>query len=143
MSDANFATARPAWPEKRAALKGETASRGRARDERNFLREELARIGALAEVGLSTEARGACADFLFDFQPMIVAHSDLVALCEDTLLRCGATALWRRFRVAAHGDAGADASVSFATWRQEPRRIIDRSGRRMPEPIALWAEYGS
>ena len=41
---------------------------------------------------------------LFDFQPVIVAHSQLVSQCLDVLGRCEATALQRRFLLAAYGD---------------------------------------
>jgi hypothetical protein len=71
----------------------------------DLVRERLRSIEALAAAGHNAEAREASADLLFDFQPLIAAHLDLVSLCEDVLLSCGATALWRRFVLAVHGHA--------------------------------------
>jgi hypothetical protein len=71
----------------------------------DFVCERLLWITALADAGLQTEARGAVADLLFDFQPLIVTVPALVAQCINVLNRSGATALKRRFLLAAYGDS--------------------------------------
>jgi hypothetical protein len=86
-------------------------SQGRsvARGAHEAVREQLRRIAALADDGQQAQAREASADLLFDFQPLIAANRDLTSLCEDVLLRCGATALRRRFLLAAYGEDSGPA----------------------------------
>jgi hypothetical protein len=131
MLDASFADAIPAGPEDGATFNADprqskgvpNASRTvRFRGDANFVREHLAWIAALADRGSNAEARGACADLLFDFQPLVAAHPDLVALCDDVLLRCGATALRFRFFLAVHGDA-SDKRVSVTSDRRAPESV--------------------
>jgi hypothetical protein len=134
MLDASFADAIPAGPEDGATFNADTRQSNRepnasrtfqSRGDASFVHERLAWIAALADRGSSAEARGACADLLFDFQPLVVAHPDLVALCDDVLRRCGATALRFRFFLAVHGDA-SDKRVSVTP---------DRRARRTSETV--------
>jgi hypothetical protein len=78
-----------------------------SRDEADLalVREKLRQIAAHAEAGRLSDGREAIADLLFDFQPIIAAHADLVSSTLGLLGRCEATALLRRFRVAIYGDA--------------------------------------
>ena len=57
-------------------------------------------IQALTEIGRLTEAREVSVDLLFDFQPVIVAHADLLARVLGVFERCGAVTL-RRWLFAA------------------------------------------
>jgi len=95
-----------------------------SRNDLNFVRRRLARIAGLAGRGSHAEARGACADLLFDFQPLVAAYPDLIARCDDVLLRCGATALRSRFLLAVHGEAAA--SVMPKRQMSEPVPILAR-----------------
>jgi hypothetical protein len=96
-----------------------------------FVRERLMSIAALADRGSHADARGACADLLFDSQPLVVAHTDLATLCDDVLLRCGATALRFRFRLAAYGEApGGD------TARRRASVTPNRLAHGTPQPLA-------
>lgn len=63
------------------------------------------RIIALADAGLLYEGREACADLLFDHQPLLAARSDLLVRFTVALRRCRAEQLLRRFGMAVHGDA--------------------------------------
>jgi hypothetical protein len=72
--------------------------------ESEYVREELLRIAALADAGIRTEAKAACAELLFDFQPLIAADPQLTTLCVNVLRRCEATALQQRFRLAVYGE---------------------------------------
>lgn len=69
------------------------------------VRRRLWRIGRLLKTGLRVPAREACADLLFDFQPLIASNPDLVAAMLATLEQCGGAALRRRLLIAAHGEA--------------------------------------
>jgi hypothetical protein len=69
------------------------------------VRRRLWRIGVLLKTGLLVPAREACADLLFDFQPLIASNPDLLAAMLVTLEQCGATALRRRLVIAVHGEA--------------------------------------
>jgi hypothetical protein len=66
--------------------------------------DELTRISAMIS---PASARAACADLLFDFQPLIAACPDLLSRTFDVLEQCEATALRQRLLVAVHGDAAA------------------------------------
>jgi hypothetical protein len=70
-----------------------------------LVRERLRQISAHADAGRLSDGREAIADLLFDFQPLIATHADLVSSTLGLLRRCEATALLRRFRVAIYGDA--------------------------------------
>jgi hypothetical protein len=70
-----------------------------------LVREKLRQISAHADAGRLSDGREAIADLLFDFQPLIATHADLVSSTLGLLRRCEATALLRRFRVAIYGDA--------------------------------------
>jgi len=63
------------------------------------------RIGGLLKTGLRVPAREACADLLFDFQPLIASNPDLVAAMLATPEQCDAAALRRRLLIAAQGEA--------------------------------------
>jgi|HubBroStandDraft_1064217.scaffolds.fasta_scaffold46848_3 hypothetical protein len=133
MLDVSFADATPFAPEDGATLNPDPSHPGRlhsrtfhSRDDARFVRERLASIAALADRGSNAEARGACADLLFDFQPLVAAHSDLVALCDDVLLRCGATALRFRFLLAVHGNASGQR-VSITPKRRTHRALEPRT----------------
>jgi len=109
-----------------------------------LVHEQLIRIGALADLGFETEAREASADLLFDFQPLIVTCPELASLCASVLPRCGATALHRRFLLAAHGgdaNIGPDAFGPDATVRMErqgvPHPNLTIGERRSPMPVPL------
>jgi hypothetical protein len=93
----------------------------------DLVRERLRLIGALAAAGHNAEAREASADLLFDFQPLIAAHVDLVSLCEDVLLRCGATALWRRFVLAVHGHAATPRIRRTDADSPSSRAVVQRT----------------
>jgi hypothetical protein len=60
----------------------------------------MRQIQALTEIDRLTEAREVSADLLFDFQPVIVAHADLLARVLGVFERCGAVMLRQRLFVA-------------------------------------------
>jgi hypothetical protein len=67
------------------------------------VRRRLWRISGLVKAGLLLPAREACADLLFDFQPLIALDSDLLASMLSALEQCGAAGLRRRLMTAVHG----------------------------------------
>jgi hypothetical protein len=107
---------------------------GNSRGEPEILRRQLRLIAALADAGSHDEARGACADLLFDSQPLLVAHPALAAQFEDVLLRCGATALHARFLLATKGDAPMPRIVP------PPKKLKIWTGLQAPRQVAAWAK---
>jgi hypothetical protein len=79
------------------------------------VRRRLWRIGGLLKAGLRVPAREACADLLFDFQPLIASNPDLVAAMLATLEQCAAAALRRRLLIAVRGEADETTEDLFAT----------------------------
>jgi len=79
------------------------------------VRRRLWRIGGLLRSGLRVPAREACADLLFDFQPLIASNPDLVAAMLATLEQCAAAALRRRLLIAVHGEADERTRELFGT----------------------------
>jgi hypothetical protein len=79
------------------------------------VRRRLWRIGGLLKAGLRVPAREACADLLFDFQPLIASNPDLIAAMLATLEQCAAAALRRRLLIAVHGDADERTQDFFGT----------------------------
>jgi hypothetical protein len=65
-----------------------------------YVRDEMRRIGRLANAGSMAAAREACAALMFDFQVIIVGRPYLAWQFADLLGRIGATGLSRRFQVA-------------------------------------------
>ena len=114
----------------------------------DLVRERLRSIEALAAAGHNAEAREASADLLFDFQPLIAAHLDLVSLCEDVLLGCGATALWRRFVLAVHGHAATPRIRRTDADSPSSRAVVQRTNWALetqslsPEPLNEPATQG-
>jgi len=97
----------PPGPANRASVQRGPTPHGRAirpGAELEHVRGQLRRIAALADAGYRSEAREASAGLLFEFQPVIVAYSELASQYVDVLRRCEATALQRRFLLAAYGD---------------------------------------
>ena len=66
---------------------------------------EIERIIALTDAGLFYDARAACADLLFCFQPVIVAWPELTQRFGVALRRCQAEQLQRRLALATQGGA--------------------------------------
>lgn len=67
---------------------------------------QIERIMALADTGRIHEGREACADLVFDFQPLIVARPELFQRVVAALRRCDGHQLLARLAIAAHGDTG-------------------------------------
>ncbi len=65
-----------------------------------YVRDEMRRIGRLANAGSLAEARAACAALMFDFQVIIVGRPHLAWQFAELLGRIGATGLSRRFQIA-------------------------------------------
>jgi hypothetical protein len=120
----------PLYPDDAPHARGLHSHAFKSRDDARFVRDRLTSIAALADRGSHAEARGACADLLFDFQPLVAANPDLVTLCDEVLLRCGATALRFRFLLAVHGDAPA----------RQAHIMRNRRADRAPEPLSAMAK---
>jgi hypothetical protein len=73
-----------------AALPGSTIV---ARTEVEIVCARMRQIQALTEIGRLTEARELSAELLFDSQPVIVAHADLLTRVLGLFERCGAVTL--------------------------------------------------
>jgi hypothetical protein len=71
-----------------------------ARTEVEIVCARMRQIQALTEIGRLTEAREVSAELLFDSQPVIVAHADLLAQALGVFERCGAVTL-RKWLFAA------------------------------------------
>ena len=67
---------------------------------------QIERIMALADAARFHEGREACADLVFDFQPLIVARPELFHRVVAALRRCDGHQLLARLAIAAHGDTG-------------------------------------
>lgn len=87
----------------------------------DYVRGQLFRIAALVDTGKLTTARGSCADLLFDFQPFIAAHPDLVDWMATLLERCDAVQLRQRLLIAT---AGLHESSRQPRKRTDPRLEI-------------------
>lgn len=135
-------------PESRAAWKRDPASRGRAIHpgaELEYVRKQLRRMAELADAGLRMAAREAGADLLFEFQPVIVAHSELASQDIEVLRRCEATALRRRFVMAAYDDAiaipvqltRAADPPAITAGRNSPRLARKAAERQSPVPVLI------
>ncbi len=61
-------------------------------------------IQELTQIGRLTEAREVSVGLLFDFQPVIVAHADLLARVLGLFERCGAVTLRKRLFAAGRPD---------------------------------------
>jgi hypothetical protein len=61
---------------------------------------QIQRIGALADAGRCYEGREACADLVFDFQPFIAAHPELLRQVVAALKRCEGHQLLGRLTAA-------------------------------------------
>jgi hypothetical protein len=115
----------------------------------DLVRERLPGIAALAVGGRPAEAREACADLLFDFQPLITAHAGLLARTIELLGQCGATALRRRLLVAINGDEAAAPGPVISIQRRagprSPSRWSDAAGDRVRSstPVAEMASLGA
>ncbi len=66
---------------------------------------QLDRIMALADAGRLHEGREACADLMFEFQPLLVARLELLQRLGAALRRCEADQLLRRLAIAVRGEA--------------------------------------
>ncbi len=84
------------WPE------GLSATR---RNDYAVVAAGIERIMALADAGLFYEGREACADLLFDFQPLLEARPELLQRFCVALRRCKAEQLQRRLSIALHEEA--------------------------------------
>ena len=104
----------PAAPPARTVLP-KTARGTPAEADIDRVRRRLWRIGGLLRTGLRVPAREACADLLFDFQPLIASDPDLVAAMLATLEQCAAVALRRRLLIAVHGEADERTRELFGT----------------------------
>jgi hypothetical protein len=108
MPDAQLQATRPPRPKGQVTSQHAGALHShefQTRADVDFVRGQLGRILTLADAGLLTEGREASADLLFEFQPLIVARSDLLSHTLDVLERCGAAALRQRLLVAVRGGA--------------------------------------
>jgi hypothetical protein len=66
----------------------------------------MRQIQALKEIGRLSEAREVSVGLLFDHQPVIVAHADLLARVLGVFEQCGAVRLRQRLCFAAGGPSG-------------------------------------
>jgi hypothetical protein len=82
-----------------------TARKTLAEADTDQVRRRLWQIAGLLKTGRRVAAREACADLLFDFQPLIAADPELVGTMLAALEQCAAAALRRRLLVAVHGEA--------------------------------------
>jgi hypothetical protein len=109
--------------------------------ESEYVREELLRIATLADTGIRTEARAACAELLFDFQPVIAVDSQLTALCVNVLRRCEATALQQRFLTAVYGESPTIANpvprVVSPARSYAPRLARGTTERQAAKPVPV------
>jgi hypothetical protein len=80
-----------------AALPGSTIV---VRTEVGIVRARMRQIQALTAISRLTEAREVSAELLFDSQPVIVAHADLLARALGVFERCGAVTLRQRLLAA-------------------------------------------
>ncbi len=69
-----------------------------------LIAEQIDRIAALVAAGSHYDAREACANLVFDFQPLIVARPELFQRVAVALARCDGHQLLRRLVGAGHGD---------------------------------------
>jgi hypothetical protein len=131
-------------PDNHATLKRGPTLHGRAiraGAELDYVREQMRRIAALADAGLRMEAREASAELLFDFQPVIVAHAEFVSQYVDVLRRCEATALQRRFLLAASGNAVTiPVRLTHAvgpSGQNSLRLALEAAERQSPMPVPI------
>jgi hypothetical protein len=78
------------------------------------VRRRLSRIADLVKAGLFAPAQEACADLLFDFQPLIASDPELLASVLAMLEQCGAAGLRRRLLMAVRGDPSARTAGGIA-----------------------------
>jgi hypothetical protein len=74
------------------------------RADQALVAAQVERIMCLIAAGHLHNAREACADLLFDFQPLIVARPELCQRFVAALRRCDAQQLLRRLATAADCD---------------------------------------
>lgn len=115
-----------------AGLQGSALPSPPDRTSLTWVRDQLALISALTTAGSVIEARSACADTMFGFQPLIASDPDLTARFAEVLGACGATVLRRRFLIAIHGEetggppvAVFPVSLRRAPWAA-PRRAVTK-----------------
>ena len=69
-----------------------------------IVRDRFSQIANLADAGLMTEAREACADLMFDFQPVIASEAELTGRMTSLLEKCEGWSLLRRMQIAMQGE---------------------------------------
>jgi hypothetical protein len=98
--------------------------------EVRYLRDEMRRVGRLADAGSLVEAREACAALMFDFQVIIVGRPHLGWQFAELLGRCGATGLSRRFQIAAGiGNIGAPRPAQRVAYPWQPQSVTAGSSQ--------------